>query len=199
MTTKKITRILAAMAAALLLILGVRIDTAAADRSLPARPWQSRPFTARAGLLDREAVLKIVLEMVGLTGQQLTGLQLELDRDDGITEYEVEFRSGGVEYEAQLDAATGDLLELEREPEKTEPGPCSTAADTGISREEALAAVLARAGLTREQIRDLEVELDRERGQLVYQVEFQSGRIEYEGEVDPATGELLRYKTERDD
>lgn len=199
MTTKKTTRILAAMAAALLLILGVRIDTAAADRSLPVRPWQSRPFTARSGLLDREAVLKIVLEMVGLTGQQLTGLQLELDRDDGITEYEVEFRSGGVEYEAQLDAATGDLLELEREPEKTEPGPCSTAADTGISREEALAAVLTRAGLTREQVRDPEVELDRERGQLVYQVEFQSGRIEYEGEVDPATGELLRYETERDD
>ena len=39
----------------------------------------------------------------------------ELDRDDGIIAYEVEFSKGFVEYEYKIDAVTGAMIEFESE------------------------------------------------------------------------------------
>ncbi|HCE34134.1 MAG TPA: peptidase, partial [Clostridiales bacterium] len=41
---------------------------------------------------------------------------IELDFDDGIYVYEVEFVSGGYEYEYEIDAKTGRILNFEKEP-----------------------------------------------------------------------------------
>ena len=46
---------------------------------------------------------------------------------------------------------------------------------------------------------DINTELDVENGIIVYEVEFKSGNIEYDYEIDAATGAILRHETELDD
>lgn len=70
---------------------------------------------------------------------------------------------------------------------------------TEITREEAINIALSSAGLTREQVRDLEVEKDFERGTLVYEVEFEHGRNEYGYEIRVSDGKVLTNSIEIDD
>ena len=47
-------------------------------------------------------------------------------------------------------------------------------------------------------MRRFELELDREDGRMIYEIEFKHKSMEYEYEIDAITGELLRWKAERD-
>lgn len=51
----------------------------------------------------------------GISEGQVSGLQVQQDWDDGRLEYEVEFRSGGMEYEYTIDGSTGQILEYDQE------------------------------------------------------------------------------------
>ena len=67
-----------------------------------------------------------------------------------------------------------------------------------LTREEAIAAALNQAGLSKSDVWDLDAELDREWGKSVWEVDFDSGTQEYSFVLDAKTGELLHQKTERD-
>lgn len=72
------------------------------------------------------------------------------------------------------------------------------AAQKYIGKEAAIAAALAHAGLARTEVRDLECELDRENGVMIYEVEFESGIYDYEYDIDAVTGRILKSKKELD-
>lgn len=61
-----------------------------------------------------------------------------------------------------------------------------------ITVEKALDAALKNAGLTREQVWDIDVELERKFGKIVYEVSFEAGQYEYEYYVDATTGEIVK-------
>ena len=65
-----------------------------------------------------------------------------------------------------------------------------------ISRDRAIELALDNAGVTLEEVRDLEAELDRERGGVFWEVDFESGGYEYSYDIDSKTGEVT--KVERD-
>ena len=66
-----------------------------------------------SGDIGLEAAKSAALKHAGLSADQVTGLRGEKDYDDGRLEYEVEFRSGQMEYEYTIDGATGSVLEYE--------------------------------------------------------------------------------------
>ncbi|MDD6933236.1 MAG: PepSY domain-containing protein, partial [Eubacteriales bacterium] len=53
----------------------------------------------------------------------VTFTKAKLEKDDGVRKYEIEFRKGGTEYEYEIDAATGAILECDvgREDEPARP------------------------------------------------------------------------------
>ena len=55
------------------------------------------------------------LSHAGLAAGDAVFTKATMDRDGGRVVYEVEFRSGGVEYEYKIDARTGDVLEYEQD------------------------------------------------------------------------------------
>lgn len=59
----------------------------------------------------------IALEHAGLAQGDVTQLRIELERDDGRLEYEIEFTSGNREYDYEIDAETGRILSFESEVE----------------------------------------------------------------------------------
>ena len=114
-----------------------------------------------------------------------------MDWDNGRLIYDVVFWAGMVEYEYEIDGATGAVLKHEQE-SHLEGG--SAAGDIGGA--EAKAAALAHAGLTESQVTTIWVERDWDDGYLEYDVDFWLGAVEYEFTIDGATGAVLKFERE---
>lgn len=67
------------------------------------------------GIISEEAAWQIALEHAGLTKDQVTNARVVLEKDDGKLEYEVEFHQGTVEFDYDIDAATGEILSFDRD------------------------------------------------------------------------------------
>ena len=57
----------------------------------------------------------IALNHAGVSETQAYDMDVELDDEDGTFVYEVEFKSGGMEYSYEINAATGAILKHETE------------------------------------------------------------------------------------
>ena len=90
--------------------------TTGAIRSFDHDAEYYTPGTTQSGSYIGEAKAKaIALDRAGLSESQVGYIKCELDRDDGRWEYEVEFRSGGYEYEFEIDATSGTILSYDKE------------------------------------------------------------------------------------
>lgn len=65
--------------------------------------------------ISEEEAQRIVLEHAGLKADQVKGLRTEYDVDDGVPEYDVEFRYDGWEYEYEIHAETGEIRSYDRD------------------------------------------------------------------------------------
>lgn len=63
--------------------------------------------------ITQEEAKKAALDYAGLSEEQVAFSKVELDHDDGITEYEIEFYVDKKEYSFSINAATGEILEVE--------------------------------------------------------------------------------------
>lgn len=55
------------------------------------------------------------LKDAALNSKDVQFIRCELDRDDGILKYEVEFKKDGVEYEYDINADTGEILWVDKD------------------------------------------------------------------------------------
>jgi len=189
---------------------------------ISAAPLVKHVTSAQIGANEAE---NIALAKVGLTRENIRFERTEIDHERGKLVWEVEFEYENKEYSFEIDALTGKILREEIEPERrpttnttvppvteppvtnppatkppaTQPPASEKPVVTEITREEAINIALSSAGLTREQVRDLEVEKDYERGTLVYEVEFEHGRNEYSYEIRVSDGKVLTNSIEIDD
>ena len=68
----------------------------------------------------------------------------------------------------------------------------------GITSNDAVDAALNHAGLTKSQVSNIDVDLDRDNGKLIYEVDFNSGNVEYDYDVNAETGEVISADKSRD-
>ena len=126
--------------------------------------------------------------------------------DESPAHYEVEITSqSGEEFEYKIDAYTGAILESKREAEDgaetpaeqpAKPVPSQTVQNIGYAKAKSIA--LNHAGVSESKAYDMDIELDDEDGKLVYEVEFKSGDMEYDYEIDAASGTILKHESELD-
>lgn len=62
-----------------------------------------------------DAAKKIALEDAGVSEADAQKLKCELDLENGVQIYEVEFKKDGVEYDYDIDAKTGSIIKSEKE------------------------------------------------------------------------------------
>ena len=67
-----------------------------------------------------------------------------------------------------------------------------------ITQDKALEIALKHFSLKKENVREIEVELDRERKGIVWDVDFESGNIDYSVEINSETGEIVKAEKEID-
>lgn len=83
------------------------------EARLPPEP--RRAAGAASGDIGAQAAQTAALNHAGVQAGAVSEMKCERDRDDGRTVYEIEFRAGGMEYEYEVDAATGTILKAESE------------------------------------------------------------------------------------
>lgn len=57
----------------------------------------------------------IILKYLGISENNIYDMNIKLEVEDGTLVYEVEFKSGGMEYSYEINAATGAILKHEAE------------------------------------------------------------------------------------
>lgn len=165
--------------------------------------WYEAPGIVRGETIGKEAAKQAAFRHANVKEADVTALKVELDREDGVPHYDVDFHCGGYEYDYEIDAQTGAVLKQEREQDDDAGGKPTGTPDTsggsliGISRAKEIA--LAHAGLSEGKATELKAELDREDGRQQYEVEFKAGGYEYDCEIDAQTGKILEWDKDFDD
>lgn len=185
--------------------------TTAEKNTTRAEKTTAAPTTKKSARYISAARAKsIALSDAGVNSSQASFTKVKLDRDDGRTEYEIEFYVGRTEYEYSIDASTGRILErdIEREeaPEttkakttKAETTTKKAAQNSFISVSKAKAIALAHAGVSEKNASFKKVKLERDDGIYEYEVEFYVGNWEYEYSINAKTGKILDFDKELDD
>ncbi len=200
-----LSRILSALIAALLLAGTAAPAIQPTDDGQPAAPIAAEP-TAATALTQAEAEA-IALAHAGFSRQEVTQLRTEKDYEQGVAEYDVEFRNGDWEYDYSIRIADGSIRKWEKEydpvkPAPTQPAPQPTApapAPAQITADEAKSIALAHAGLTAAQVTGLRAEKDLDDGTWEFEVEFRVGNWEYEYEISAESGKILSWNKDWDD
>ena len=75
----------------------------------------SSTSSSSSGYISVERAKEIALQHAGLSSSGVNFVKAEFDHDDGRAEYEIEFHRNFREYEYTIDAASGTILEAERD------------------------------------------------------------------------------------
>ena len=177
---------------------------------------QSSGQASDSAYIGVEAAKSAAFAHAGLDASQVTTDEVDFDYEDGRMVYELEFYADGAEYEYDIDASTGAVVKFSQEGGRTQTsssagsggasgnvssgsgsgtaqsGAGGTAADIG--REAALAAALSHAGVSQDQVYNLEVKREYDDGRLEYEIEFKTGGWEYEYTINAADSTILDYE-----
>ena len=153
-----------------------------------------------------EGAKQIALAHAKVAQKDVTFIKAELETENGRLVYDIEFYSGNVEYDYDIDAVSGDIVSYDYDIENYDipvqptaaPAPAPTkAASSGISAERAKQIALSHAGVGSAHF--TKVELDTEDGIRVYEIEFKVGNVEYDYDINAATGAIVSSSSEIDD
>ncbi len=177
---------------------------------IPIAQQQVSTFTLAQA--DAKAV---ALSDAGLNEADAVFTKLGRDTDNGIEKYEIDFYSGNMKYEYDIDANTGAILSWSQEMftpaladngQAAQPAPAQPAQNTQstqgvISQDKALDIAVAAAGVSKSDVSGVKVkyEFDGDYGKNVYDVEFHIGMTEYSYDIDPVSGGILSYDIDQYD
>ena len=140
----------------------------------------------------------IALADAGLTEAEVTFTKEKLDWDNGLAVYDIEFYTADREYEYEINAATGAIMERNEEAFQN-PGNYSGGTDSLIGEDKAKETAAAHAGFSTAEVFFTKVKLEEEYGRMEYEIEFYKDRVEYEVTIDAVSGTVLEYESEYDD
>ncbi len=151
---------------------------------------------------------KVAFERAGVSASKAANVSVELDYEDGVMVYQVEFKYGGYEYDCDVNATTGAVVKYEKEADDDSQKQTNQSDTTstqsngstsgGISKDKAKEIALSHAGVSASKISDYSIEVDTENGIKIYEIDFKSGGYEYEYDINAATGSVMRCDKEAD-
>ena len=178
------------------------IALSAAALTLALAACGSSPKTQAPSYVGMDAAKNAALADAGVSTTDAVFTTADLDDKNGTAYYELKFSDGTAEYEYDVDALTGVVIEGKKDDPATattaivNPG-SGNAADisgtsTSIDENKAKSIALADAGVQEADTAYLVVKPDYDNGTAVYDVEFYvaSTKLEYDYEIDAATGKI---------
>lgn len=187
---------------------------AAAVQGTTVQPAQG----TTTGEITEQQALDIALAQAGLAADALQYQFVQRDLEDGRIVYDVEFMSGGVEYDYEILAADGTVLSFDQDAEYSAQWNTGTGQTTGItgtgqtvgttgagqitgttggatiSAEDAK--VIVAGKIPGIDTASIYLSQDYDDGRWVYEGDAYYNQTEYEFEIDAATGQVISWEQE---
>ena len=185
-------------------------ETAAANATVAPKA-ENRSNNNYIGL---ERAKAIALGDAGLSAASVTFTEAKPDFDDGVPNYDLDFYTATHEYDYEINALTGAIMDKSVEVNEhavRETKPAATAAPTaaptavateaarsfiGVDRAKSIA--LGHAGVSASSVSFSKAKLDDDDGRGVYEIEFYVGNTEYDYKIDAYSGGIIVYDIDRD-
>ena len=156
--------------------------------------------------IGEDKAKSIAYSHAGVDGSIVRSIEIKMDYDDGKMVYDIEFYADHTEYEYEIDAINGTILEYDHDSRKradssnknNSSSEENKATKEYIGKEEAKNIAFKHANVSESSSRDLKIELDRDDGRMIYEIEFDYNNMEYEYEIDAYTGEIIKWQIEND-
>ncbi len=157
-----------------------------------------KPANDNNGYISVEEAKQRALDDAGVKAEDTVFLKAHYDADDMVPHFDVKFKAGDYEYEYEIKAADGAVLEKDVDKERNSAGNASTQNEY-ITADEAKAKAFEHASVKAADVKYAKAELDRDDMVVHYDVEFVSGKYEYEYEVNAETGKVIAFDKEFND
>lgn len=144
----------------------------------------------------------VALKDAGLSESDVTFKKTELDHDHGTQVYDIEFYTSDTEYDYEIDASNGTVLEKNIEQFLLQTNPTDSAINSssndyiGVDRAKEIA--LNHAQLNESDVQFAKAKLENDDGRVEYEIEFYSGRTEYDYTIDAVSGNIIEYDVDYD-
>lgn len=208
--------------------------------------------------INSDKAIALALSDAGVDSASAKNLHYETDYEKGVLAYDVEFEADGKEYEYELRASDGKIMEKsvkkislakakknatasatlkqlksvankaaskQKETKansssasksttkkttssssaskttsasKSSGTKTSTSSGSYIGVDKAKSIALKHAGKSASSVSFTKAKLDKDDGKVVYEIEFRTGRTEYEYDIDAYSGKILEYDIDRD-
>lgn len=166
--------------------------------------------------IGAERAKTIALESVGVSSAKATFTKVQIDQDDRKPVYDIEFFTTSNEYDFEIDAVSGEILEkkaevsshpssqpssstatapTQQQTQQSSSNPSAAVSDyIGVDRAKNIA--LEHGGVSAANAVFTKAKLDSDDGIRTYEIEFISGNTEYEYEINAYTGEIMDVSME---
>ena len=152
----------------------------------------TRPLD-ESGVIGSENARNFAFADAGMDPASAQAVHVVYEHFEGDFVYSVEFIAEGTQYIYKINAADGTVVKKES---RTTAGPDGTAPlPAAITLEEAQEIALADAGVSREEAIFSKAEAGTEGGLSVYRFQFYAANVEYEYEINAATGAVYSKRT----
>ncbi|MDE7188088.1 MAG: PepSY domain-containing protein [Lachnospiraceae bacterium] len=182
----------------------------AAEKGGSVQPQEAegeRPATAGNNTVPSEGksleeAKAAALKDAGLTESDVTFKKTELDHDHGMQVYDIEFYTSDTEYDYEINASDGTVVEKSVEAFRFQGNPADSAANSsnnnyiGVDRAKEIA--LNHANLTESDVRFAKAKLENDDGRVEYEIEFYCGATEYDYTIDAVSGNIIEYDVDYD-
>ncbi len=153
--------------------------------------------------ISPQDAVNIALKHAGVKKKDAVVAKTELDYDDGINKFEIEFKANNYEYNYEIDAVSGAVLDYDKEydddvvVEKPVQKPETKPQKNSVTKAKAEEIAIAHAKNLGASDNVKLVEIEKDDGK--YEIELKDGLVEYSYEISAKTGEIIEYETEIDD
>ncbi|HIW60237.1 MAG TPA: PepSY domain-containing protein [Candidatus Anaerobutyricum avicola] len=147
------------------------------------------------GYISEEEASSIALaEVSGATAEEL---RIHKDNDDGRNIYEGSIYHDGVEYDFEIDAASGAIIDWSSEMEDDDwNNGSSNAGNNGDLISEKKARNIALDQVSGATENDIRIHQDNDDGRTVYEGTIVYNEMEYDFEIDAQTGDIIDWSSE---
>ena len=142
------------------------------------------------------------LKDAGLSESDVTFKKTELDNSHGTQVYDIEFYTSDTKYDYEMDVSNGTVLEKNIEQFQSRTNPTDSTINNssndyiGVDRAKEIA--LNHAQMNESDVQFAKAKLENDDGGVEYEIEFYSGKTEYEYTIDAVSGNIIEYDVDYD-
>lgn len=139
-----------------------------------------------------DIVKDIVFKHAKVENKNIVNLEIEYDYENGNMIYDVEFDCNNIEYDYEVDAVSGKILESEIENKNKDSNNNNNNSNTYLSKDKIKEIAIKKANVSK--YYDYDIEFKFKGGTPIYEVEFETDSAEYDIKINAKNGNIIKYE-----